>query len=246
MKKVLLPLCLLTVTMLLAACGGAAPQNTPEPTLTPSAGPTAEPAPETTSAPTAEPTAEPAPPDAEESGILGALRENGVYENTFFSLGCALTEDWTLYSRQQLMELSGLVSDALSDEALSALLDNGGVAYGMYAVNADGRDMNLTLEKLSAVQTLAMDPTVYIELVEQQLPAALSELGLTGVRITRGEAALAGRSMPSLQLRGEYNGTVIYETIAVCKQDEYMAILTFTSQGQNAVEDMLSAWYALE
>ena len=249
MKKTQTPVIILLLSILLTACaaGTAAPQATPVPAPTDAPSASAAPTPSPTAIPTAAPTAAPAP---EQANVLGEDRGDGNYENAFLGVGCRLTEEWTFASRERLEELGALVPGMLPEEMPpETTVDLAGIenaVYAMYASSADGRDMSLTLEKLDGVQTLAMDPTVYVELAEQRLPDALRAMGMTAVHVYKGTAELAGQTMSAVRLWGVYNGTRVYETIAVSKQDEYMAVFTFASQGQDLTEEMLSAWYILE
>ena len=60
-------------------------------------------------------------PDEEELE-MGSVN-GGTYTNNFAGIGCALDETWVFYTKEQIAELNGFLTDGTNDEDMKKLMD---------------------------------------------------------------------------------------------------------------------------
>ena len=101
-------------------------------------------------------------------------------------------------------------------------------------------------EKLSAVQTLALTEEAYLSAAEPQLKTVLESMGLADYASERVTVTLGSREVPAVRISGSINGVRIWELSAACKQDGYMASLSFTSVGGDSLDELTKLWTGLD
>ena len=75
-------------------------------------------------------------PDEEELE-MGSVN-GGTYTNAFAGIGCTLDETWVFYTKEQIAELNGFLTDGTSDEDMKKLMENSQSVQDMYASSTDG------------------------------------------------------------------------------------------------------------
>jgi len=164
---------------------------------------------------------------------------------------CTLPQGWQHLDDEQLLEMSGMTGEVIKDETISQAveeaLQEGRVFFAMFAGSGDGRcNFNLSFERLNAMQTLALSEENYIALSEPQLKTSLESMGVTGYSSETVTVTMGGREMPAVRISGEINGTPLWELVTVYKLNGYMVSSSFTSVGEDRLEDMQSMWSPLE
>ena len=95
--------------------------------------------------------------NAQEPELSLGKTENNTYNNEFLGLSCTLPSDWVFYTDEQILELNNIIGDVLGEE-IAQQLKNANVIYDMVASSqTEGSSLNVTLEKLSAVQMINLD-----------------------------------------------------------------------------------------
>ena len=113
------------LALMLTACGQQAPEQT---------GGSVEPGTEQDQSVTGQVDA--SQPDEEELE-MGSVN-GGTYTNNFAGIGCALDETWVFYTKEQIAELNGFLTDGTSDEDMKKLMENSQSVQDMYASSTDG------------------------------------------------------------------------------------------------------------
>lgn len=198
-------------------------------------------------------------PDGEPADFREDAQDNefgrisgGIYENTYFGVGCELDSDWTFYSSEELAELNGLAASAITDEELAALVENSGVQYDMYAYAAEGLfSINVTIEKLNALYGIALTEDSYMDISMSSLETAFSSMeGAANPKIEKTTVSFAGAERSALKISFDYlvEDTAIpaYELIVCIKSGNYVAVVTFSTATEDYTDEAASLFYALE
>ncbi len=242
-SKFLCALLALVMMLSLCACGSASSASG---TQTVTAGPST-----TGSVSPAEPeTAEEpeAPADTADEGFSVGGTVNNTYENEFFGIGVTLDENWTFASQEEIDESNGTVKDVLDNEDYSAAMDDGRVITDMMASADDGiLSMNVTIEKLNAVASLAIDEEAYIDLTleNNDFSAIFTGMGFDSAEASKGSVVLAGEEHPCAVIEGSIQGIGFYEKVAVIKVGSYVLSVTVSSLMDDVVDDLFACFYAL-
>jgi hypothetical protein len=123
------------------------------------------------------------------------------------------------------------------------MLETSGVIYDMYAMAGDGLcTVNVVLENLTIMQTLAITEKEYMEASVGQLPAALQSMGVGDVTAELTEITFAGQPHAAIKVHGTIQGVDLYETLVCVKQGTYIACITSVSYMEDTTESVL-AWF---
>ena len=253
-KKIfLVVLAILVLVSVLCACGNTSEEEEqpPESGAVEESPATEEPeaTPEPTPEPTQEPTPEPTPEEEaeEETPLKLGTVEGNTYTNTFAGFGCTLGEEWTFLPEEDLLVMAGITAEAVTDEEISQLLQESSVVYDMYATQDDGLcNINVVYEKMSTAYSLLLDEEAYLEASQETIVTALESMGFVFDEISLGTTEFAGNTRHSLTLRGTLGDLAIYEEQVAIKHNGYMIGITFASYGENLLEEMKSAFFAVE
>jgi len=252
MKKNVLFVMLLSLCLVLAACGGEkdvagkvetigeAP-TVPAGTVTPAE--TA--APETTVPETTAP--------AEKELSLGRM-EGGIYTNEYVGFSCALGSDWTFLSAAELEQIPASVSDAVSGSELAQHLEGVQQFTDMMAENANAMtSVNVLYQKLSMQErvvymTMTEEEIIDLTLEQQDMMAeAYAQAGMTLLSMEKVEVVFAGR--PRYAVRSELAiGDVAYYTLQLFdfQLGEYAVTTTLASFVEDNTASLLELFYPLE
>ena len=119
-----------------------------------------QPATEATTAPVPETTA-----PAEENPLSLGRMEGGVYTNSYVGFSCALDENWTFYSAEELQQIPYNIAGMMEGSELGAALEGVQQFTDMMAENVnDLTTMNVLYQKLSMQERLA-----YAVLTEEEI-----------------------------------------------------------------------------
>lgn len=173
----------------------------------------------------------------EPAGPILGITEGNTYTNAFFGMGCTMDESWIVANEEQLAQIMGVTTDALTE----ANLDSSGTAYSFYAASSDGlSSVNIVMENLGLVYGTILDAKTYAETSAQQLPAAMESLGLSNVTTEVTTVTFAGQEHTAIKLSAAMSGINFYETLVCIKQGSYMAVITAASYYENTTDDILA------
>jgi hypothetical protein len=157
---------------------------------------------------------------------------------------------WDSYSQkqreEQLAQMVGLSADALTPENFQRTLDTAGVAMVMHASSADGLvTANIVLEDLVRNQAQHITATQYADLLQNNVAAALENLGATDVETKRGEAEFAGEQCPVTLMHGTIKGVDLFEAQVYIKCGDYMVCITLASYGENHIDQVVAMFQGI-
>lgn len=185
-------------------------------------------------------------PDMDETGFSLGTSSGGTYENKFIGIGCTLDENWSFYSDEQILQINQLTVDML-DEDVAAKLENASLIYDMFAQNVStGATININLENLGLLYGSLLSPSEYADLSMPQLAPALESMGFTDIQLEKTTCTFAGEERTAIRIVGQYNGYPLYEQLVCFKAGNYMAVVSVSILGEDATDEILGAFYALE
>lgn len=262
-KKLCLTLALLlTLSLLLTACGGDADvsgQVTPQPEASatvPSGNvePTEPPVPETASPePTVPETAPPEPTAAENELSLGRM-EGGIYTNSYVGYACNLDSNWTFLSAVELEQIPATVSDLVKGSELGEALGDTPQFTDMMAENInDLTTMNVLYQKLDMPTRLAYMALSEEEIIDASLDqkdmliAAYEQAGFTVDSIEKVTVTFLGEERTALHSSMVFQG-VPYFTLQFFDYHlgEYSVVTTLASYVEDRTASLMELFYSLE
>ncbi|MGM9669404.1 MAG: hypothetical protein ACI3VZ_06575 [Faecousia sp.] len=170
----------------------------------------------------------------------------GTYENKFIGIGCTLDENWVYYTDEEILQLNQLTADAL-DENLAEELEDASSIYDMFAQNVDtGATINVNMENLGLLYGSLLSPSEYADHAMPKLTPALESMGFTDIQLEKTTCTFAGEERTAIRIVGQYNGYPLYEQLVCFKAGNYMAVISVSILGEDATDEILGAFYALE
>lgn len=229
-KRTVLLVCILTLALLLAGCGGEEKDVA------------GNVAPLETTAPAVE----------DKPLSLGRL-DGGVYTNEYVGFGCDLDENWQFYSAEELQELPEIVQDALEG---SAIAEDGMPAQitDMMAENVnDLTSINVLYTKLSMQERIAyamMTEETIIDLTLEQkddMIAAYAQMGIETFSIEKDTVTFLGEERCVLRTEAAIEG-VPYYTLQLFdfKLGQYYVTTTLASYLEDNTDSLLELWHTVE
>ena len=183
-------------------------------------------------------------PDEEELE-MGSVN-GGTYTNTFAGIGCALDETWVFYTKEQIAELNGFLTDGTSDEDMKKLMENSQSVQDMYASSTDGlMTINVVFQNMGLLLGTTMSAQEYAELHVTQIPDAMEAYGFEDVTVSVTTAELAGEERPAIALTATIQDIPVYELIVCLRQGNYIYCVTLCSYTEDVTAQMAELFYAL-
>ena len=221
------------LALMLTACGQQAPEQT---------GGSVEPGTEQDQSVTGQVDA--SQPDKEELE-MGSVN-GGTYTNNFAGIGCALDETWVFYTKEQIAELNGFLTDGTSDEDMKKLMENSQSVQDMYASSTDGlMTINVVFQNMGLLLGTTMSAQEYAELHVTQIPDAMEAYGFEDVTASVTTAELAGEERPAIALTATIQDIPVYELIVCLRQGNYIYCVTLCSYTEDVTAQMAELFYAL-
>lgn len=186
-------------------------------------------------------------PQEEEAQFQMGEMNGGTYTNTFLGISCQLSEDWTYYSEEQIAEINNLVSESITDEELSEMMENAQTFQDMYAASNDGlATINVVFENMGVLYGTTMDEEEYIQTAAPQLETALTNMGMTDIQSEASTRDFAGQTRQSLRVTGMMGEYPVYEELICIKEGNYMGVITLASYVEDITGDMAALFSAAE
>lgn len=234
-KRTALLICILTLALLLAGCGGE------EKAVSGSVKPLETTVPETTA------------PVVEENPLSLGRLVGGEYTNEYIGLGCTLDENWEFYAAEELQELPEIVTEALEGSDLVGEDGMPDQITDMMAENLnDLTTMNLLYTKLSMQERLAyavMTEETLIDITLEQkddMIAAYAQMGIEVFSIEKDTVTFLGEERCVLRTEASIEG-VPYYTLQMFDYNlgQYYTTLTLASYLEDNTDSLLDLWYSL-
>lgn len=183
-------------------------------------------------------------PDEEELE-MGSVN-GGTYTNAFAGIGCTLDETWVFYTKEQIAELNGFLTDGTSDEDMKKLMENSQSVQDMYASSTDGlMTINVVFQNMGLLLGTTMSAQEYAELHVTQIPDAMAAYGFEDVAASVTTAKLAGEERPAIALTATIQDIPVYELIVCLRQGNYIYCVTLCSYTEDVTAQMAELFYAL-
>lgn len=183
-------------------------------------------------------------PDEEELE-MGSVN-GGTYTNAFAGIGCALDETWVFYTKEQIADLNGFLTDGTSDEDMKKLMENSQSVQDMYASSTDGlMTINVVFQNMGLLLGTTMSAQEYAELHVTQIPDAMASYGFEDVAASVTTAELAGEERPAIALTATIQDIPVYELIVCLRQGNYIYCVTLCSYTEDVTAQMAELFYAL-
>lgn len=230
MKRLICVLLSITLVLSLGAC-------TKKPSQTA--------APETTAPAVTEASTE-APTETEVSAedAVGSY-EDGVYRNELLGIQAAFDETWYVASVEERLEVVGIVSEAVTDDAIADMLETNGTAMDLYAVQGSGSSVNLMLQKINFLQNVLISEEEYVNQSMAQMETAMESIQVEDAVIEATTITFAGGEHPAIAITGVQAGLDFYELLVVVKSGGYLGTVTAASYVENTTEEILGLFEGL-
>ena len=183
-------------------------------------------------------------PETTEPAFAVGSSAGNRYENTFLGIGCALDENWTFLSDEQIRENNAAAADMMAEE-YQEMVEAADVVYDMMANHQNEVDtLSLNMEKLSGA-ALIISEEQYAQLSLEGLESSLSSMGIENIQTNVEQISFAGGTHTCIRLEGEYSGVKVYESLVCYKRGGYMALACACTWMEDGTQAILDSFYAL-
>ena len=183
-------------------------------------------------------------PETTEPAFAVGSSSGNRYENTFLGIGCALDENWTFLTDEQIRENNAASADMMAEE-YQELVADASVVYDMMANHQNEFDtLSLNMEKLSGAALLISEEQ-YAQLSLEGLEGSLSSMGIENIQTKVEEIPFAGGTHTCIRLEGEFSGVKVYESLVCYKRGGYMALACACTWLEDGTQTILDCFYAL-
>lgn len=180
---------------------------------------------------------------AEEDSFGAGSTEDNAYWNEALKIGCAMADEWYFYTDEEILENNQALAGQLKDD-LAETIREAGSMMDMMAVNTEtGENVNVTLERMSIANSLLITEEKYVQLSQEQLGAALEQMGMENVTVQQDEIEFAGEKHPCLRVSGTMDDVELFETLVVVKTGRTMIVVTACSYFENTTDETLTYFY---
>ncbi len=170
---------------------------------------------------------------------------NNTYNNAFLGISCTLPAEWTFYTDEQILELNNITEDYMDDD-VAELIENASIIYDMYATNATtGENININLEKLNAVQAIALDIKQALEAQINAITSTYENIGYTDITVNYQKVSVDSKEFDALKITAKIQDTDFYGTVFTFKKGNYLANITICSLLTDNF-DTISGYFTVE
>lgn len=141
-----------------------------------------------------------------------------VYTNSFAGITLSLSEEWKIYSDEEIADVYG--EPTVYDEN-GAMVD----CYDFIAQNTDGSSVTITYENLGFLYGIDMSEEDYLELTLENLRSQMAEI-YEGCVCEMGEISVSGKTVPCVFASVEIEGFEIWNSLVVKKVGDVMAVIS--------------------
>ena len=173
------------------------------------------------------------------------VTDGNTYTNEYFGFAATLDENWTMLTKDQITQITGQTAEALDDENLTKMYDDGKVVMEMYAVRSDNSTVNITVENLGTINGAKYDESGYVDESLKQLPDQLSAGGFTDIKTEKTTVTFAGTEHDGITITASVQGTAVHEVLACVKVGNYVAVITAVTFGDSNPSEILDLFKAI-
>ena len=173
------------------------------------------------------------------------VTDGNTYTNEYFGFAATLDENWTMLTEEQIAQVTGQTAEALNDENLAKMYDDGKVVMEMYGVRSDNSTVNITVENLGTINGAKYDESGYVDESLKQLPDQLSAGGFTDIKTEKTTVTFAGTGHDGITITASVQSTAVHEVLACVKVGNYVAVITAVTFGDSNPSEILDLFKAI-
>ena len=173
------------------------------------------------------------------------VTDGNTYTNEYFGFAATLDENWTMLTEEQIAQITGQTAEALDDENLAKMYDDGKVVMEMYGVRSDNSTVNITVENLGTINGAKYDESGYVDESLKQLPDQLSAGGFTDIKTEKTTVTFAGTEHDGIIITASVQSTAVHEVLACVKVGNYVAVITAVTFGDSNPSEILDLFKAI-
>lgn len=155
---------------------------------------------------------------------------DGVYTNSFAGISLALSEEWKIYSDEEIADIYG--EPTVFDEN-GTMVD----CYDFIAQNTDGSSVTITYENLGFLYGIDMSEEDYLELTLENLRSQMAEI-YEGCVCEMDKISVSGKTVPCVFASVEIEGFEIQNNLVVKKVGDVMAVISVGAVSEEATEEV--------
>lgn len=184
--------------------------------------------------------------DAAGEALTMGHSDNNSYESTFLGIGCKFDSDWTFLTDEQIQANNHLTAELIDNNAISKALENGSVLTDMTVQNTlNGSNVCIAIEKIPSVMKSTTEEQ-YIDIVITKIVGTMESAGFSNVTTEKFTTTFLGSDHIALKITSTISDTAVTQVQIPIKKGDYMACLTASAFGNDTVDEMLNAFYALD
>ena len=173
------------------------------------------------------------------------VTDGNTYTNEYFGFAATLDENWTMLTEEQIAQITGQTAEALDDENLAKMYDDGKVVMEMYGVRSDNSTVNITVENLGTINGAKYDESGYVDESLKKLPDQLSAGGFTDIKTEKTTVTFAGTEHDGITITASVQSTAVHEVLACVKVGNYVAVITAVTFGDSNPSEILDLFKAI-
>lgn len=173
------------------------------------------------------------------------VTDGNTYTNEYFGFAATLDENWTMLTEEQIAQVTGQTAEALDDDNLAKMYDDGKVVMEMYGVRSDNSTVNITVENLGTINGAKYDESGYVDESLKQLPDQLSAGGFTDIKTEKTTVTFAGTEHDGIIITASVQSTAVHEVLACVKVGNYVAVITAVTFGDSNPSEILDLFKAI-
>lgn len=173
------------------------------------------------------------------------VTDGNTYTNEYFGFAATLDENWTMLTKDQITQITGQTAEALDDENLAKMYEDGKVVMEMYGVRSDNSTVNITVENLGTINGAKYDESGYVDESLKQLPDQLSAGGFTDIKTEKTTVIFAGTEHDGITITANVQSTAVHEVLACVKVGNYVAVITAVTFGDSNPSEILDLFKAI-
>lgn len=173
------------------------------------------------------------------------VTDGNTYTNEYFGFAATLDENWTMLTKDQITQITGQTAEALDDENLAKMYEDGKVVMEMYGVRSDNSTVNITVENLGTINGAKYDESGYVDESLKQLPDQLSAGGFTDIKTEKTTVTFAGTEHDGITITANVQSTAVHEVLACVKVGNYVAVITAVTFGDSNPSEILDLFKAI-
>lgn len=173
------------------------------------------------------------------------VTDGNTYTNEYFGFAATLDENWTMLTKDQITQITGQTAEALNDENLAKMYEDGKVVMEMYGVRSDNSTVNITVENLGTINGAKYDESGYVDESLKQLPDQLSAGGFTDIKTEKTTVTFAGTEHDGITISANVQSTAVHEVLACVKVGNYVAVITAVTFGDSNPSEILDLFKAI-